>query len=218
MPTRTRASASSRWSPASSEAGEGRRRCAARNDARPCSQYASSTSSFPGARRASPESILPIVVMDSGLARSARPGRRARLGCPLPSQRTSALPFKQPDMTSQSRGMTCPSDAAASALKGKRAQGRPGASRTHGPRAAKKHAAEPQVRAEHPAFPARWCYGLYVIFPGTGLIAPVAHDARRASRPWRQHRDARTTRLRRPQGTRSSGAFPTAIASRFHVS
>jgi hypothetical protein len=35
------------------------------------------------------------------------------------------------------------------------------------------HAAEPQVRAEHPAFPARWLYGLYVISPGTGVLAPV---------------------------------------------
>ncbi len=31
----------------------------------------------------------------------------------------------------------------------------------------------PQVRAGQPAFPARWLYGLYVISPGTGLIAPV---------------------------------------------
>ena len=50
-----------------------------------------------------------------------------------------------------------------------RAQGRPGAVRTHGPRATKKHAAEPQVRAEQPAFPAQWFYGLYVISPVTGL-------------------------------------------------
>ena len=38
----------------------------------------------------------------------------------------------------------------------------------------KKHAAEPQVQADHPAFPARWLYGLYVIFPVTGLVATVA--------------------------------------------
>jgi len=50
-----------------------------------------------------------------------------------------------------------------------RAQGRPGAHRTHGPRATKKHAAEPQVRADHPAFPAQWFSGLYVISPVTGL-------------------------------------------------
>ena len=45
----------------------------------------------------------------------------------------------------------------------------PGARCTHGPRAAKKHAAEPQVRAEQPAFPAQWFYGLYVISPVTRL-------------------------------------------------
>src|ERR1700760_2602454 len=67
---------------------------------------------------------------------------------------------------------------------------------THGPRAEKKHAAEPQVRAEHPAFPAQWLYGLYVISPGTGSLAPVAR-ALVAPQAWHQHRDARTTRLRR---------------------
>src|SRR5260221_6790851 len=34
----------------------------------------------------------------------------------------------------------------------------------------KKHAAEPQVQADHPAFPAQWFYGLYVISPVTGLF------------------------------------------------
>ena len=53
-----------------------------------------------------------------------------------------------------------------------RAQGKPGAHRTRGPRATKKHAAEPQVQADHPAFPAQWFYGLYVISPGTGLFCP----------------------------------------------
>jgi hypothetical protein len=33
----------------------------------------------------------------------------------------------------------------------------------------KKHAAEPQVRTEQPAFPAQWCSGLYVISPVTRL-------------------------------------------------
>src|SRR5882724_1517290 len=32
-----------------------------------------------------------------------------------------------------------------------------------------KHAAEPQVQADHPAFPAQWFYGLYVISPVTML-------------------------------------------------
>jgi hypothetical protein len=84
----------------------------------------------------------------------------------------------------------------------KRAQGRPGAHRTHGPRATKKHAAEPQVRADQPAFPAQWCYGLYVISPVTGL------SCHRRSwiipRTWRQRRGARTTRFRRPHTRRSS--------------
>ena len=53
--------------------------------------------------------------------------------------------------------------------------------RSH-PRSAcsKKHAAEPQVRAEHPAFPARWFTGLYVISPGTGVFAPVIRARRTA--------------------------------------
>src|SRR6266849_8628209 len=54
----------------------------------------------------------------------------------------------------------------------KRAQGRPGAHRTHGPRATKKHAAEPQVQADHPAFPAQWFYGLYVISPVSRACLP----------------------------------------------
>ena len=41
-------------------------------------------------------------------------------------------------------------------------------------RVQQKHAVEPQVQADHPAFPARWFYGLYVIFPVTGLVATVA--------------------------------------------
>ena len=61
-----------------------------------------------------------------------------------------------------------------------RAQGRPGAHRTHGPRATKKHAAEPQVQADHPAFPAQWFYGLYVLFSVTIAWLPPS-PARRAS-------------------------------------
>src|SRR5262245_53854224 len=36
--------------------------------------------------------------------------------------------------------------------------------------------------AKYPAFPARWPYGLYVLSPGTGLIAPVARNARHEHR------------------------------------
>ena len=48
----------------------------------------------------------------------------------------------------------------------------PGEGLTHGPPAEKKQAAVTTGSAEHPAFPARWCYGLYVISPGTGLSCP----------------------------------------------
>ncbi len=44
----------------------------------------------------------------------------------------------------------------------------------------------PQVRPVHPAFPARGLYGLYVLSPGTGFLAPVArprHAASLASAP-----------------------------------
>src|SRR5947207_10570188 len=44
----------------------------------------------------------------------------------------------------------------------------------------KKHAAEPQVQAGHPAFPAQWFYGLYVISPVTIAWLPPS-PVRRAS-------------------------------------
>ena len=47
----------------------------------------------------------------------------------------------------------------------------------------KKHAAEPQVQADHPAFPAQWFYGLYVISPVTGL---VCHRRQRDAKHHRQ--------------------------------
>jgi hypothetical protein len=43
---------------------------------------------------------------------------------------------------------------------------------THGPRATKKHAAEPQVQPEQPAFPAQWFYGLYVISGDRAFLPP----------------------------------------------
>ena len=70
----------------------------------------------------------------------------------------------------------------------------------------KTQAAGTTGSAEHPAFPARWAYSLYVISPGTGLIAPVACE-HVASQTWHQHRDARTTRFRRPDQSRSSCAI-----------
>src|SRR3569833_258348 len=49
-----------------------------------------------------------------------------------------------------------------------------------------------------PTFPARWCYDLYALFPGTSCLAPVVcEDAPASSQTWHQLRDARTTRLHR---------------------
>ena len=50
---------------------------------------------------------------------------------------------------------------------------------------------------KHPAFPARWCYGLLRALPGVpGLLAPVACENRSQACP--QRRGDRTTRLDRP--------------------
>jgi len=96
-----------------------------------------------------------------------------------------------------SRHDQCPS----SALRGRhskgRAQGRPGADRTRGPRATRKHAAEPQVRAEQPAFPAQWLYGLYALSSVHPAVWPPSSADHRL-RTWHQRWDARTTRFRRP--------------------
>jgi hypothetical protein len=56
----------------------------------------------------------------------------------------------------------------------KRAQGRPGADLAHGPPAEKKQAAVTTGSAETSRPSLReWSYGLYVISPGTGCLAPV---------------------------------------------
>src|SRR5215472_14607907 len=65
----------------------------------------------------------------------------------------------------------------------KRAQGRPGARMHPWSACRKKHAAEPQVQADQPAFPAQWFYGLYVISPVTGLSC---HRRRRDAKHHRQ--------------------------------
>jgi len=79
-----------------------------------------------------------------------------------------------------------------------RVQGRPDAGRTRGPRAAKKHAAEPQVRAETTGLPCANGLRLIRALPGDRRSCPHRPCARRAPRTWPQHREARTTRLHRP--------------------
>jgi hypothetical protein len=83
-------------------------------------------------------------------------------------------------------------------LRGRR-EGRVSAD-THGPRATKKHAAEPQVQPEQPAFPAQWFYGLYVIFPVTGLSC-------------HRHSWIVSTTLAPASGRQNHTISPSAIAS-----
>jgi hypothetical protein len=80
---------------------------------------------------------------------------------------------------------------------------------THGPRAGRSARGRNHRHGRCiPAFPARRFYGLYALSSGTGVLAPVtSRDAQHHRKAWRQLRDARTTRLRRPQKPRSS-AWP----------
>jgi hypothetical protein len=68
---------------------------------------------------------------------------------------------------------------------------------THGPRAAKKHAAEPQVQPKSPGLPCAMVLRLIRDLPGeTGLCC---HRCLASSRKAQHlHRGARTTRFRRP--------------------
>ena len=77
---------------------------------------------------------------------------------------------------SHSRGEDRPSFAAAMSLSNKEGAGKAGCPSHPWSACRKKHAAEPQVRAEQPAFPAQWFYGLYVLSPVTRLFATVAAD------------------------------------------
>ena len=57
-------------------------------------------------------------------------------------------------------------------LKKQRAQGKPGADRTHGSRATKSTGVGPQVNRSKPAFPAQWFYGLLRALPGDRAFLP----------------------------------------------
>ena len=87
------------------------------------------------------------------------------------------------DSTQHSRGALRPSFATNRPHRIERAQGRPGARMHPWSACRKKHAAEPQVQADQPAFPAQWFYGLYVISPVTGLSC---HRRRRDAKHHRQ--------------------------------
>src|SRR5690349_2065287 len=85
-------------------------------------------------------------------------------------------------MTMHSRDTNCPSYEFRHTLVETEGAGKAGC-RSHPWSACnKKHAAEPQVRAEQPAFPARWFTTYFALSPGTGVLAPVCDNALRALR------------------------------------
>src|SRR3569833_133388 len=75
-----------------------------------------------------------------------------------------------------------------------------------GPPAEKTQAAVTTGSARSSGIPCAMGYVLYVISPGTGCLAPVCDNACALRRP--QHREARTTRFRRPPPARSSSRLP----------
>ena len=73
--------------------------------------------------------------------------------------------------------MICPRFASCLALISKRAQGKPGADRTHGPRAkGRKHGGRTTgVTGNNPAFPARWVTAYFVLSPARlGFVVTVS--------------------------------------------
>ena len=78
---------------------------------------------------------------------------------------------------SRSRGAVRPSPAIEMPLRTiERAQGMPGEGLTHGPPATKKQAAVTTGSADHPAFPARWFYGCFVLSPVHRAFWPPYRD------------------------------------------
>jgi hypothetical protein len=124
------------------------------------------------------------------------------------------------DMASHSRGAICVRVMHRTALgiaRGHR-EGR-ASTDTRGPRAEKNARGGHHRFGRNPAFPAQWCYGLYVLSPGTGLSCP-RRRADRTRTTWPQRREARTTRFRRPRSRHSSAQglradVTASIASRF---
>ena len=87
------------------------------------------------------------------------------------------------------------------ALMKQRAQGKPGADRTRGPRATRSTGVGPQVNRSNAGFPCAMVYGLLRALPGDRAFLATFTGAMRQHRRQleRQHRGARTTRLRRPR-------------------
>jgi hypothetical protein len=94
----------------------------------------------------------------------------------------------------------------------KRAQGRPGADCTRGSRA-KKHGGRTTGSTGSTGLPCAMVYGLLRALPGDRAFLPPSPPGNCFPGTLRQHRGARTTRLRRPRPPRSSVVASASIAS-----
>jgi hypothetical protein len=100
--------------------------------------------------------------------------------------------------------------------KSERAQGRPGAGRTHGPPANRKAGGSYHGIGRTTGLPCAMVLTVsFALSPGTGLSCSRREQI--ALLTWHQRRDARTTRLRRPPRPRSSDVISASIASPPHV-
>jgi hypothetical protein len=104
----------------------------------------------------------------------------------------------------------------------KRAQGMPGAGRNPWPPCNKESTGkEPQVQPDHPAFPAQWVYGLYVLSPVTGLVCHRRRTMRLArlglsvGRPGPYDFPVRSSAVRPHETSCASLPGPSHPASRF---
>jgi hypothetical protein len=124
-------------------------------------------------------------------------GLRTRLRDGNPPSRAAATSRAESNMERRSRGATRPSLALAlPSIMGGRGECRALAAPMV--RQLKKcWRQEPQVQPRHPGIPRAMVYGLYVLSPGTGLVAPVTGGS--SPPAWPQRREARTTRFRRPR-------------------
>ena len=123
-------------------------------------------------------------------------------------------------MSPRSRGMSCPSFCGTSPpsyrIEGAGKAGCALHPRSRVQSAQKKAHTSIQVQRRQSGFPCAVVYGLLRALPGDRAFLPPS--LRNVScKAWRQHRGARTTRLRRPPHARSSVAHSASTASHRNV-
>jgi hypothetical protein len=119
------------------------------------------------------------------------------------------------DKTQRSRDAMCRALHRLYPSEKQRAQGKPGADRTHGSRATKSTGGRTTgVTGNNPAFPARWVTAYFVLSPARlGFFVTVFATRLRILRGDTNHEGVRTTRLHRPLRVLSSVARSASTAS-----